>query len=128
MSSGVRDAAGQIDRRLGEPPVLTFPDGWTLSKSWQRAQTAGDLGGPVNPAERTVLLDDGGDPHTVLFAISDGKLRAECDCSGYSYRSWCAHVASCWWRWVRGEISVTDLDTERTHLTPPWWLSVGGDR
>lgn len=128
VSSGVRDTAAEIDRRLGEPPVLQFPDGWTLSTSWQRAQEADDLGGPVNPAERIALFDDGGAPHTVLFAISGGELRAECDCPGYDHRQWCAHVASCWWRWVRAQIAVTDLDAERTHLTPPWWLSVGGER
>ena len=28
-----------LDRRLGEPSQLRFPDEWTLSTSWQRAQT-----------------------------------------------------------------------------------------
>lgn len=33
------------------------------------------------------------------------KLRAECGCRGWVHREWCAHVASLWWRWVRGRVA-----------------------
>jgi len=127
MSLGIEQAAASIERQLGEPPRLRFPDNWTFTSSWERAQREPDTGGPVSPAERVVLLGEG-KPHRVLFAIYDGALRAECDCESYRYRGWCAHVASCWWRWVRSDLSVVDLDTGETHVSPPWWLSVGGDR
>jgi len=127
MSQAVDQATAKLERKLGEPDQLTFPDDWTLSASWRRAQEEADAGGPVSAAERVVLLGEG-EPHRVLFTIYEGTLRAECDCDGYHYRGWCAHVASCWWRWVRSDLAVTDLDTGQTHLSPPWWLSVGGER
>ncbi len=43
-----------LNDRLGEPSALRFPEDWTLSESWQRAQTERDRGGPVNDAERMV--------------------------------------------------------------------------
>lgn len=95
-----------------------------MSTSWQRAQQTTDLGGPTTPAERHVMLDDSAEAHRVLFAIKGGTIVAECDCRGWQHRHWCAHVASCWWRWVRSEIAVVDLDTERTYLHPPAWLTV----
>lgn len=94
-----------------------------MSTSWQRAQTADAVAGPVNAAEWDLLLGDGS-PHRVLFAVYDGELRAECDCRAFEFRDFCAHVARLWWRWVRSELGVTDLDTGATYLTPPWWLSV----
>jgi len=36
--------------------TLRFPEGWTLSRSWQRARTERDRGGPINDAERMVYL------------------------------------------------------------------------
>jgi hypothetical protein len=72
-----------------------------------------------------------GDDHRVTFAIYDGQLRAECDCQGFRYADWCAHVAHLWWRWAAlGDLAVTDLDTGRTYLWPPAWLSLpnGGDQ
>jgi len=124
VSSGVEQTARRLERRLGGPPRLVFPEDWYMSTSWQRAQLEDDHGGPLNPAERHVLLDDSATAHRVLFAIKNGEIIAECDCQGWSYRNWCAHVASCWWRWARGEISVVDLNTERTHVYPPAWLTI----
>jgi len=114
-----------LDRQLGEPSLLRFPDGWTLSTSWQRAQTERDRGGPINDAERMVYLEESGKPHRVVFVLDGATLRAECSCEGHHYRQWCAHVASCWWRWTVGEIVVTHRQTGREYRTPPRWLRFG---
>ncbi|WP_058365392.1 hypothetical protein [Haloparvum sedimenti] len=121
----------QIANRLGEPETLRFPSGWTTSTSWHRAQAAPSEISPSNPAEFDVLLgycDDRDDitHHRVLFALYGGDLVAECECDGWSYRGWCAHVAVLWWRWCRDQLAVTNLDTGRTYLSPPWWFSVDG--
>ena len=63
----------------------------------------------------------------IKHAIYDGDLVAECDCRGYKFDDWCAHVAACWWQWAAlGDLAVTDLATGRTYLSPPWWLDVRG--
>ena len=119
----------QIANRLGEPDRLRFPSDWTMTSSWRRAQTAPAAVGPVNPAEFDVLLGREDDEtelsrHRVLFAVYEGDLVAECDCDGHRFRAWCAHVALLWRRWTLDNLGVTDLDTGRTHLSPPWWLSI----
>ena len=118
-----------LGARLDEPTVFEPPANWAHSTSWVRAQQERDLGGPLNPAERVVLLADGASEHRVLFAIWDGELRAECDCDAWKFRGeWCAHVAACWWQWTRDKIDVVDLDTNRTHTHPPaWFARRGGD-
>ena len=108
-------------------PPLQFPDEWTLSSSWQRAQTEADYGGPVSDHERVVHLENG-DPHRVVFTLNGATLRAHCSCDGFRYRDWCAHTATCWWRWINAEIAVTHQQTGREYLTPPKWLRVGHDR
>lgn len=128
MSRAQVPPGGPLDGYLGDPPELRFPQDWTLSGAWQRAQTASSHVGPSNEAYFDVLLSrengDWGDKHRVLFALKDGRLRAECDCKAWTHRGWCAHVAHLWWRWVREDLAVTDLDADRTHLSPPWWLSI----
>ncbi|WP_232703136.1 SWIM zinc finger family protein [Halobacterium wangiae] len=118
-----------LDGRLGPPPKLVFPEGWTLSGAWKRAQSAEAYLGPTEGrAHYDVLLGrengDMGDKHRVLFAIQNGALRADCDCKAHQYRDWCAHVAVLWWRWTRGRITVRNLDTDQTHVSPPWWLAI----
>ncbi|MFU1780701.1 SWIM zinc finger family protein [Haloarcula japonica] len=113
---------GPVPQRIGELPRFDMPDDWTMSGSWKRAQEATDHGGPINKAERMVSLDDTDGFHRVVWALSGGSLRAECECKGYQYNDWCAHLASLWWRWVRGEIHVTHLETGKTYRTPPSWL------
>jgi hypothetical protein len=124
----VDEVREQIANRLGEPDQLQFPSGWTLSSSWRRAQAAPSTVGSVNPAEFDVLLgyvdDDSLARHRVLFTLYEGDLVAECGCDGYRFRGWCAHVALLWWKWSRDDLGVTDLDTGRTHTSPPWWFSV----
>ncbi len=126
--TSVEEHREQIANRLGEPDRLQFPSGWTLSSSWRRAQAAPSKVGPANPAEFDVLLGyedkKGLAKHRVLFAIYDGDVVAECECDGHRFRGWCAHVALLWWRWSRDDLAVTDLETGRTHLSPPWWLSI----
>lgn len=113
--------------RLDPPRGLHFPEDWTMSESWQRAQTERDRGGRLgNDAERMVWLENG-DPHRVVFALSGDTLRAECSCDGYRYHGFCAHLASCWWRWVRGRLVVSHLDTGREYRHPPSWLWVSDD-
>ncbi len=139
MSRAQQPPGSPLDGYIGEPPKLTFPDGWTLSGAWRRAQTADAHLGPVDAAHFDVLLSrpeavsgDWGSKHRVLFAIQNGALRADCDCKSYLHRGWCAHVATLWWRWTREQIGVTDLDADHVHLSPPWWLSIedenGGGR
>jgi len=121
-----------LDRRLSVP-TLTFPDGWRLSASWRRAQASPANVGPANPAQYDVLLgypdrDGRGDRHRVTFCLYEGDLIAECDCEGWNWNEWCAHVARLWWLWVRGRITVLDLDTARRHPHPPAWLRVDDDQ
>jgi len=120
--------ARQLHQAIPGPEPLAFPDGWSSSGSWHRAQVADGDSSPSGPAEFSVLLERGsgelGDRHRVVFAILEGDVVAECDCSGWEYRRWCAHVARLWWEWCRGEIGVVDLDTGRTWLHPPEWVRV----
>ena len=126
--SAVEEHREKIANRLGEPDQLRFPSGWTMTSSWRRAQAAPSHVGPVNAAEFDVLLgyvdEDGLSQHRVLFALYEGELVAECECDGHRFRDWCAHVALLWWKWSRDDLAVTDLDTGRTHLSPPWWFSI----
>jgi len=109
---------------LAEPPVFSTPLDWTLSTSWQRAQTERERGGWVNPAERMVFLENSNHPHRVLFALRDRTLRARCSCAGHRHRDWCAHVAHLWWRWTTGRLVVRHLDTGRDYQEPPSWLLI----
>jgi hypothetical protein len=123
MSSQSQHA--EVVSSIDDPPIappLEFPDNWTLSTSWQRAVSERDQGGPINDGERTVWLETG-DPHRVVFVLDGTTLRARCSCDGWYYREWCAHVASCWWQWVRGEIAVVHQQTGREYPMPPEWLS-----
>lgn len=116
-------ATDQLSRRLDEPAVFSPPENWPMSTAWQRAQRETDHGGALNKFERMVMLSGGDDSHRVLWCLWRGELRAECDCRGWHFNDgWCAHVAACWWAWVRGELSTTDIDTERVHLQPPEWF------
>lgn len=104
---------------------LTFPDNWTLSESWQRAQTESDEhGGPINDAERMVWLENSDEPHRVTFVLIGRVLRVNCDCEGYHYRDFCAHIASCWWRWINDDLRVTHHHTGNEYDQPPGWLDV----
>ncbi|NLV09344.1 SWIM zinc finger family protein [Halomicrobium mukohataei] len=116
------EPSGTFDDRLDDPDTLRFPDEWKLSGSWQRAQREADRGGPINDAERMVWLDESDEPHRVTFALDGQRLLADCDCRGYRFNRWCAHVASCWWRWSRGEIAVQHLQTGREYPEPPAWF------
>jgi hypothetical protein len=112
-----------LPRRVGQPPTLRFPDEWTFSTAWQRAQRETDQGGPINRAERMVRLSDGDGVHRVTWALKGRSLIADCDCLGHQYHDgWCAHVASLWWQWVRGRITVPHLDSGREYPEPPAWL------
>lgn len=123
------DVADRLDRRLTARPVLTFPEGWTLSGSWQRAQQARANVGSYNAAEWSIVLShpDSNQPggyHRALFAIQDGDVLADCNCDGFEYREFCAHVAHLWWRWVTGRLVVVDLDSGEQHRRPPEWVTV----
>ncbi|MFB6127185.1 MAG: SWIM zinc finger family protein [Halolamina sp.] len=116
-----------LGSRLDDPAVFAPPEGWATTRSWLRAQRERDLGGPLNPAEFVVLLEEGTSEHRVLFAIYEGELRAECDCGGWQYHGeWCAHVAALWWAWTRGQLVVVDIDTDRSYTHPPAWLARRG--
>jgi hypothetical protein len=129
MSTGTDAVAAEIETQIGPPYPIEFSDGWTLSTSWERAQTQAATVGSVDPARFRVLLPDGSDAHRVTFTIHDGDLVHQCDCKGWQYArpsEPCAHVLHLWWRWCLGRAAVVDLATGRTHLTPPWWLAVAG--
>ena len=124
----VEKARRALDKRLA-PPTMTFPDDWTMSSSWQRAQLAPAKCEPTGPAAFRVLMgyidhDGHGDEHEVTFAIHDGQLVVEGSCAAFKHRHWCAHVALLWLKWTRDDLCVTDLDTRRVHTAPPWWLRV----
>lgn len=120
MSAFPKDAGNDS---LVSPEQLTFPTDWTLSTSWHRAQTAESDLSPVSDASWMVHLGNGG-YHRVTFALESSELVADCDCQGWTYNDFCAHVARLWWLWSRGELVVHDLDTESAHHSPPLWLRV----
>jgi len=130
MSLGSRSwqPSDDLPNRLGGPPTLSMPDDWTLSTPWQRAQEERDEGGAVNDAERMVFLSGSDYPHRVTFALRGRTLLADCDCKAHRFNDgWCAHVASLWWQWVRGQIVVSHLDTGREYPAPPSWLRLDDD-
>lgn len=118
-----RDALFRAIPHVFDPPLDPPAHG---DRSWYRAQTESDEGGPLpNDVERMVLLDDSTTPRRVVFALVGSTLRAKCGCRSFQYRDWCAHTASLWWRWVRGAIDVVHADTGRTYQDPPPWLRLG---
>ncbi|MDZ5812067.1 hypothetical protein U4E84_12015 [Halorubrum sp. AD140] len=56
VETSVEEHRKQISNQLGEPDKLRFPDGWTKSTSWRRAQAAESDTSPATPAEFDVLL------------------------------------------------------------------------
>ncbi|MFB6188491.1 MAG: SWIM zinc finger family protein [Halapricum sp.] len=121
-------SSDDLDEPIGGSPTLSMPDDWTLSTAWQRAQDEEDRGGPINDAERMVRLSGSESVHRVTWALRGRTLIADCGCRGHQYHGgWCAHVASLWWAWVRGEIVVSHLDTGREYPLPPTWLRLDDD-
>lgn len=119
MSDRTDDLREKIKRSLGDPPEIEFPSGWTLSQSWTRAQTEDAVIAPINPIEYRIRLGEG-DFHRTEFFIFEGKLRSSCNCAARG--NWCAHIARLYLRWTRHDLVVTDLDTERSHRSPPVWI------
>lgn len=119
--------AEPVERQIGQPPTFSMPGSEELigDGSWQRAQDERDQGGPINDAERYVWLEGSEISYRVVFVLDGQTLRAACPCEAWHYRQWCAHVASCWWRWVRGEIDVVHMQTGREYEVPPSWLRFG---
>jgi hypothetical protein len=117
------DASDDLPDRLGGTPTFPMPAPGDLTGStpWERAQTEQRSGAPINDAERTVQLGDGGH-HRVTFALKGRTLLAECDCHGFEHGQWCVHLASLWWAWTRGEIAASHLDTGRDYDAPAAWL------
>ena len=127
MSKTTSDSSDQYDR-LDQPEHLSFPDNWTLTESWKRAQTERDRGRKIDESERMVWLTESDEPKRVCFVLQEDELRAKCSCAAWQYRGWCAHVAHCWWRWVRGDLTVHHLDTGRKYEHPPSWLDFDRSR
>lgn len=126
MSLGTRNwqASDDRPRHLGDPPTFTLPDDFTGNTSWERAQRETVTANPVNDAEWMVSLSGSDGIHRVLWALRGRTLVADCDCPDHQYHDFCAHVAGLWWRWVRGDLTVTHLDTAREYRHPPSWLSL----
>jgi len=110
-----------------EPPTFKMPENLTGSTQWERAYLEDDRGGPYNDAERYVYLTGSETPHRCLWALKGCTLAADCDCQGHKYNEWCAHVASLWWQWITGRISVSHVDTGREYPAPPAWLQLDDD-
>jgi len=122
------EPSGDLDDPIGGPPTLSLPDDWTCSTAWKRAQTEQDHGGPITDAERLVFLSGSESPHRVTWALRGRTLIADCDCRGHlCHGGWCAHVASLWAQWSRGEIVVDHLETGRQFPLPPTWLRLDDD-
>jgi hypothetical protein len=122
------ESSDDLGDPVGGSSTLSMPDDWDISTAWKRAQTECDRGGPINDAERMVYLSGSETPHRVTWALRGRTLIAECDCQGHRYNSgWCAHVASLWAQWCRGEIVVSHLDTGRKFPLPPTWLRLDDD-
>lgn len=107
------------------PHLFEMPEDLTGDTSWERAQTEQDQGGILNHAERLVFLEGSDGPQRLVFCLTGSALRCKCPCESFTYRDWCAHVASCWWRWVRGKIDVYHVETGRVYRDPPPWLRLG---
>lgn len=104
------EPSNALDDRIGEPRELRFPEGWTLSEIWERAQTEEDRGAPVaNDAEYIVWLEDG-DLHRVVFALSSDQLLSECTCDTTTVGS--ART----WRRAGGAGSVADSSSPTSTL------------
>lgn len=102
---------------------ISFPQEFETSGSWDR-KTEYDKGGRINDAERMVWLENSDEPHRVVFVLSGRTLRVDCDCAAHHYDDWCAHIASCWWDWITGDLTVSHLQTGREYEHPPEWLRV----
>jgi hypothetical protein len=100
-----------IDRPLGGWPTIDLPDDFGDSTSWQRARDEESTVEPINRAEWMVRVGDG-DRHRVVFGTRSGTPVGECDCKGYTYHEWCAHLAAMLLAYVREEIVVGDLDAD----------------
>jgi len=125
LSLGTRDwqPSDDLPDRIGGPAPLSMPEDWTLSTPWRRAQEETDTGGPINDAERLVFLSGSEHPHRATFALRGRTLIVDCDCKGHRFNGgWCSHVASLWWQWARGRITVHHLDTGREYQEPPAWM------
>jgi len=124
--SGVsKTDSSEIETAVYDSSPIAFPGEWTLSESWQRAQTEADKHGSwINDAERMVWLEGSDQPHRVTFVLVGRALQVDCCCDGYYYRDWCAHVAKLWWQWIRGRLTVKHARTDREYQMPPDWLRV----
>jgi len=117
-----------LPTEIGAPPTFSMPENLTGNRSWERAYLEDDEGGPVNDAERMVYLTGSAFPHRCLWALQGRTLVADCDCQAHRYQSgWCPHVASLWWQWITGHISVTHVETGREYPAPPAWLQLDDD-
>ncbi|WP_436934996.1 SWIM zinc finger family protein [Halovenus marina] len=119
-----------LAKRVGTPPAFEIPDTvdgkpWTLSTSWYRAVAEDADVSPVRDAEWMVSMETSEDYHRLVFVLDQATLRAECSCAGWTHRDWCPHVATLWWRWVRGQLQVTHYQTGHEYETPPEWYQHG---
>jgi len=127
-ASRVWEASPDLPTQIGGPPTFSMPATLTGDTSWERAYLEDDEGGPVNDAERMVYLSGSDYPHRCLWALQGRTLVADCDCEAHRYRDgWCPHVASLWWQWITGRLSVTHVETGREYPVPPAWLQLDDD-
>jgi hypothetical protein len=115
---------GYIEPLTGEDD-LRFPEGYTLTTSWQRAQSEPLEVSPINDHEAMVRLGEGS-YHRAVWYLSGTSLRARCDCQGYQHNDRCAHLYALFWEWVNGELITPEPEHDREHHHPPEWLSVEG--
>lgn len=113
-------------KRVGGVPSLDLPEDFGTSTSWERARTEETSLSRITRAEWMVRVGDG-DLYRVTFALDDGHMIGECNCKGYQYRDWCAHLAALVLDYVNDDLQPADLSTPIEEEVDILWAMAGGD-
>lgn len=115
-------------QRVGGLEDVDLPEDFGQSTSWERAKNEPTKTARVGRAEWMVRVGDG-DRHRVLFALEDGHMVGDCDCRGYQYHAWCAHLAALVLAYVRQDVVPADVATPIDEEVDALWAARpdGGD-
>jgi hypothetical protein len=90
-------------------PRLELPPAFGDSTSWRRVDREPVRLERLGRIRWRVRVGEGA-PHRVVCATRSGAVVADCDCAGWRYGRWCAHVAAVFRAYVRRELDLADLD------------------